>query len=192
MNPVVSAAEWRAARVALLAQEKALTRARDAVNAARAALPWVRVDKPYAFATAQGERTLGELFQGRSQLIVQHFMFAPEWTEGCVGCSLWADHVDAALPHLAAGRAEYNYRPGGSGEMPGHSAFYRDSAADGGAGAVFHTYSAYARGVEEAASTYMLLDIAPLGRNEAGLPAPMAWVRHHDRYDDEAGGCCAT
>lgn len=239
MNAVVSATEWRAARVALLAKEKALTRARDAVNAERAALPWVRVEAPYAFATARGKETLAALFQGRSQLIVQHFMFAPDWTEGCVGCSFSADHVDATLPHLAArdvtfvavsraplerilafkrrmgwgfdwvsslgsdfnydfgvsirpedaaaGRAEYNYRPGGSGEMPGHSAFYRD-----GTGAVFHSYSTFARGDEAMCNTYNFVDIAPLGRNESGLSAPMAWLRHHDRYGNEAGGCCAT
>jgi len=230
MNRIVGREEWRAARVALLEQEKALTRTRDAVNAARVALPWVRVEKPYRFDTVRGPETLGQLFQGRSQLLVQHFMFGPDWTEGCVGCSLWADHVSATLPHLAAkdvtyvavsrapldrllafrarlgwtfdwvsslgsdfnrdfgvtfteaevaAGAEYNWQSVQSaGEVPGNSSFYRDAE-----GAVFHTYSAYARGAEEIAGTYMLLDIAPLGRNENG-PSPMSWVRHHDRYAD--------
>ena len=239
MNTVVSREDWRAARVALLEQEKALTRARDALNAARLALPWVKVEKPYRFDTERGPESLAELFRGRSQLLVQHFMFGPDWEEGCVGCSLWADHISATLPHLAAkdityvaisraplntllafrkrmgwtfdwvsslgsdfnhdfgvtftetdvaAGAEYNWRPVQStGELPGNSSFYRD-----GSGAVFHTYSTYARGGEEVASTYMLLDMAPLGRNEGG-PQPMAWVRHHDRYaQPQAGSCCCT
>jgi len=237
MNHVASREEWRAARLALLEREKALTRERDAVAAARAALPWVRVEKEYRFDTARGTATLGELFAGRSQLIVQHFMFAPDWEEGCVGCSFSADHVDATLPHLAAkgvafvavsraplarllafrarmgwgfdwvsslgsdfnydfgvsfreediaaGRAEYNWRPArDTGEGSGHSSFFRD-----GAGAVFHTYSVFARGDEAMCNTYNMLDIAPLGRNERP-PQPMGWVRHHDRYDAAASGCC--
>lgn len=180
-----------------------------------------------------------EAWRAARLALLEHFMFGPDWTEGCVGCSLWADHVSAALPHLAAkdvtfvavsrapletllafrarmgwgfdwvsslgsdfnhdfgvtytaeemaAGAEYNWRPVQSaGELPGNSSFYRDAS-----GAVFHTYSAYARGVEEIASTYMLLDIAPLGRNESG-PQPMAWVRHHDRYaESQAGSCCCT
>ena len=238
MNKVVSRAEWRAARVALLEREKAHTRERDAINAARAALPWVRVEKAYAFETERGPATLGDLFRGRQQLIVQHFMFGPEWEQGCVGCSFGADHIDGALPHLAArgvgfvavaraplaklsafrarmgwkfdfvssfgsdfnadfgvtiakedaeaGRAEYNYRPTtDSGELPGTSAFYRD--ADG---AVYHTYATFARGDETVIGTYMLLDLAPLGRNEGSKAAPMNWLRHHDRYDAAEGGCC--
>lgn len=99
-HPIVSQAEWLAARMDLLAREKQLTRQRDAVDAARRALPWVRVEKEYVFCGPNGKETLADLFAGRSQLIVQHFMFAPGWKEGCVGCSFKSDHVDGALPHL--------------------------------------------------------------------------------------------
>jgi predicted dithiol-disulfide oxidoreductase (DUF899 family) len=99
-RPVVSQAEWLAARRALLANEKEAVRLRDEVNAQRLALPWVRVEKPYAFDTAGGRRTLAELFAGRSQLIVYHFMLGPGWAAGCPGCSFLADHLDGALPHL--------------------------------------------------------------------------------------------
>lgn len=98
--PIVSREEWLEARKALLAREKALTRQRDELNAARRELPWVRIDREYVFETSAGKKTLADLFEGRSQLIVQHFMFAPEWDEGCVGCSFVADHVDAAYQHL--------------------------------------------------------------------------------------------
>jgi predicted dithiol-disulfide oxidoreductase (DUF899 family) len=98
--PVVSQAEWLAARLELLAKEKEVTRARDAVAAMRRKLPWVKVEKPYVFESIDGPRTLADLFEGRSQLIVQHFMFGPEWEAGCVGCSFKADHVDAARVHL--------------------------------------------------------------------------------------------
>jgi predicted dithiol-disulfide oxidoreductase (DUF899 family) len=97
---VVSRDEWVAARQALLVREKALTRARDEVSALRRQLPWVRVDKPYVFDTLEGPKTLGDLFAGRSQLIVYHFMFGPGWREGCVGCSLLSDHLDGPLRHL--------------------------------------------------------------------------------------------
>src|SRR5690242_5115505 len=99
-RPVVSQAEWLTARRALLAKEKEAVRLRDEVNAQRLALPWVRVEKPYAFDTAGGRRTLAELFAGRSQLIVYHFMLGPGWEAGCPGCSFLADHFDGALPHL--------------------------------------------------------------------------------------------
>jgi predicted dithiol-disulfide oxidoreductase (DUF899 family) len=96
----VSKDEWIVARKALLTQEKALTRQRDALSAARRALPRIRIDKEYVFDTPTGQRTLAELFRGRSQLIVKHFMLAPGQLEGCVGCSFEADHVDGALKHL--------------------------------------------------------------------------------------------
>lgn len=99
-HPVVSREEWLKARKALLAREKEATRLRDAINAERLALPWVRVDKPYAFDTPRGKRTLAALFDGRSQLIVYHFMLAPGWKAGCDGCSFLADHLDGALIHL--------------------------------------------------------------------------------------------
>ncbi|HLJ72149.1 MAG TPA: thioredoxin family protein [Roseiarcus sp.] len=99
-HPVVSREEWLEARKALLLKEKEATRLRDAVNAQRLALPWVKVGKPYRFATPSGDESLAELFAGRSQLIVYHFMFGPEWQAGCPGCSFLADHLDGALPHL--------------------------------------------------------------------------------------------
>lgn len=240
-HPVVSREEWLQARRALLAKEKEFTHLRDAVNAARLALPWVRVDKPYAFDTPQGRKTLAELFAGRSQLLVYHFMLGPDWEAGCTGCSFLADHIDGALPHLenhdvtmiavsrapldrieaykrrmgwqfpwvsshgsdfnydfhvsftpealAKGSVYYNYemipREQAHDELPGLSAFYRDEK-----GEVFHTYSSYARGGEELIGTLMILDRAPLGRNEQTI---MDWVRRHDEYETMPAGraCCA-
>jgi predicted dithiol-disulfide oxidoreductase (DUF899 family) len=228
-HKVVSEAEWTEARKQLLAEEKALTRARDRVNEARRALPWVKVAKTYAFDTIDGKRTLADLFEGRSQLIVQHFMFGPDWEAGCPGCSFAADHVDAAYQHLkhhdvtyvavsraplakllayrrrmgwrfnwvssldsdfnfdfhvsftekqiAQGKAYYNFEmtENEMDELPGESVFCKD--ADG---AIYHTYSEYGRGGEEVLSAYMLLDLTPKGRNEAG---PMDWVRRRDEYE---------
>lgn len=92
--------EWLAARKALLIKEKALTRARDALMAERRALPWVRIDKPYVFQGSDGDVALADLFAGRSQLMVYHFMYGPDWTAGCPGCSFLCDHVDAARRHF--------------------------------------------------------------------------------------------
>lgn len=100
-HPVVSREEWVAERRALLAREKELTRLRDQVARERRALPWVRVEKDYTFDTGEGRRTLGQLFDGRSQLLVQHFMFAPGWEQGCKSCSFMADHTDGMAVHLA-------------------------------------------------------------------------------------------
>jgi predicted dithiol-disulfide oxidoreductase (DUF899 family) len=99
-HDVVSRAEWLEARKALLAMEKEETRLRDKVRAERLALPWVKVDKTYTFDTLSGRKTLAELFDGRSQLIIYHFMFGPDWDAGCPGCSFLADHIDGMLPHL--------------------------------------------------------------------------------------------
>jgi predicted dithiol-disulfide oxidoreductase (DUF899 family) len=99
-NKVVSQEEWTEARRELLRKEKALTRQRDALAAERRALPWVRVEKNYLFDGPEGQETLSDLFGGRSQLIVKHFMMGPGWKEGCVGCSFHADHMDSALMHL--------------------------------------------------------------------------------------------
>jgi predicted dithiol-disulfide oxidoreductase (DUF899 family) len=230
-NRIVSREEWLTARKALLAREKEETRLRDAVNAERLALPWVRVDKRYTFDTPDGRRTLAELFDGRSQLMVYHFMLGPDWDAGCTGCSFLADHLDATLPHLrnhdvsltavsraplekieaykrrmgwnfpwvsshgsdfnhdfhvsftaedlARGSVFYNFTETPTAvahdELPGLSAFYRDET-----GGVFHTYSSYARGLEELIGTYMILDRAPKGRNETGT---MDWMRRHDEYE---------
>lgn len=100
-HKVVSPDEWVAARKALLAREKMHTRAGDELNRQRRALPWVRIDKTYLFDTPSGKKTLAELFEGRSQLIVYHFMFGPGWEEGCGGCSFLSDHIDGANLHLA-------------------------------------------------------------------------------------------
>lgn len=99
-HPVVSREEWIAARKLLLAKEKELTRQRDAIHRQRRELPWVKVDKTYVFEGPNGKETLSDLFNGKSQLIVQHFMFGPDWAEGCVGCSFKSDHIDGALVHL--------------------------------------------------------------------------------------------
>ena len=244
-HPVVSREEWLTARRALLIREKAHTRERDELASARKALPWVRIEKPYRFEGAQGPASLADLFGGRDQLLVYHFMFGPEWEEGCPSCSLIADHVDGALPHLAArgvafaavarapyarlaafrtrmgwrfpwfsshgsdfnqdfhvsaspaersaGTVDYNFQssPFQVEDLPGMSAFARDAS-----GRVFHTYSAYARGLESPIGTYAWLDLAPRGRDEDGLAFTMAWVRHHDRYGpeyavDACAGYCA-
>jgi predicted dithiol-disulfide oxidoreductase (DUF899 family) len=97
---VVRREDWLRARKELLAQEKQLTRQRDEIDRSRRELPWVKVEKNYVFDGPDGKETLGELFRGRSQLIVSHFMFGPGWKEGCVGCSFRSDHVDGALVHL--------------------------------------------------------------------------------------------
>lgn len=239
-HSVVSREDWLKAREALLQQEKEFTRARDRLNAARLALPWVRVEKDYVFDTPQGPRSLGDLFEGRSQLLVYHFMFGPDWEAGCPGCSFFADHIGGTLVHLnnhdvtlvcvsraplarietyrrrmgwtfpwfssfgsdfnfdyhvsftkeelAAGPVYYNYRmtppEQAHDELPGMSCFYRD--ADG---AIYHTYSNYARGGEEMLGTMMILDCAPLGRNENST---MDFVRRHDEYEEKpkAASCC--
>src|SRR5690242_11197617 len=98
---VVSRDEWLAERKALLSREKELTRLRDQIARERRALPWVRIDKNYAFDAPEGRRTLAELFEGRRQLLVQHFMLAPGWEQGCPSCSFMADHSDGMNVHLA-------------------------------------------------------------------------------------------
>lgn len=100
-HPVVTRDRWIADRKALLAREKEMTHLRDELARARRQLPWVLVDKPYVFDAPGGRRTLADLFDGRRQLVVQHFMFAPGWEQGCKSCSFMADHVDGARPHLA-------------------------------------------------------------------------------------------
>jgi predicted dithiol-disulfide oxidoreductase (DUF899 family) len=231
-HSIVSHDRWVEARKALLAREKELTHLADQIARERRALPWERMQKNYAFDTPEGRQSLADLFDGRSQLVVQHFMFAPGWEEGCRSCSFMADHIQGANVHLAqrdvtlvvVSRAPlpeierfrermgwtfrwvssyggdfnrdfgvsftpeekakdevyYNYgkQTFGSEEMPGISAFYKDSA-----GTVFHTYSTYGRGVEMMMGTYRFLDIAPKGRDEDRLSYPMEWIRHHDRYE---------
>ena len=233
---IVSRDEWLAARKALLAREKAHTREGDALSADRRRLPMVKVETSYMFDTADGRRSLADLFEGRSQLIVYHFMMGPGWAEGCPSCSFLMDHLDGVLPHLAnrdvtlvavsraplaeidafkrrmgwqfpwvsshgtafnrdfhvsftkdevaSGKMHYNYAEQlfPSEEGPGFSVFVKNAQGD-----IFHTYSTYGRGGESVIGTYHLLDLVPKGRDEDGLPFPMAWVRHHDRYSAHAG-----
>ena len=103
-HPIVSREQWIEARRAHLAHEKEFTHARDRLSQERRALPWVRVDKTYVFDGPRGKETLADLFGGHSQLVVQHFMFAPTWDEGCKSCSFWADGFERMIPHLAAAR----------------------------------------------------------------------------------------
>jgi len=100
-HKIVSGDEWLAARKALLTEEKKFTKARDQLSAARRALPWTKVEKNYVFETAGGRRSLADLFAGKSQLIVYHFMLGPGWIQGCPSCSFLADHFDGAAVHLA-------------------------------------------------------------------------------------------
>jgi predicted dithiol-disulfide oxidoreductase (DUF899 family) len=229
---VVSHQEWLDARTAFLAKEKEFTRLRDELSRQRRALPWEQVEKPYQFDSSTGKVSLADLFDGRSQLIVYHFMFAPGWEHGCPSCSFWADHFDGATIHLAnrdttlavvsrasmpeiaafqlrmgwkfhwvssfasdfnydyhvsftpgekaTGKVYYNYVTDffPLDEGPGFSVFAKDQE-----GNIFHTYSTYGRGIDLLNETYNLLDLTPKGRDEDGLAFDMAWVRHHDRYD---------
>ena len=241
--------EWLAARIELNEAEKELTRRGDELALRRQALPWVRIDKTYRFETEDGSASLADLFRGRSQLFVYHFMFGPDYTAGCVSCSSIADGFNGIAVHLenhdvaltAVSRAplarlqaykrrmgwtfpwassaggdfnfdfnvaftetqqrdgtvDYNYRRAGhamdltpapapvvqlaaaSGtdaptyalDRPGLSAFVRED------GAVYHTYSTFARGLDGLWGMYQWLDRAPKGRNETG-----PWFRRHDEY----------
>jgi predicted dithiol-disulfide oxidoreductase (DUF899 family) len=242
--------EWLAARLELLEAEKELTRHSDELVEKRQQLPWVRIDKEYRFETDDGEASLADLFGGRSQLLIYHFMFGPEYTAGCPACSTIADGFNGSVVHLAnhdvtlmavsraplerlqaykrrmgwsfpwasslgsdfnfdfdashteeeqrSGTVEYNFRSmdvsplleageegpvgtfaamvgtdvaGYTRETPGMSAFALDD------GVVYHTYSAYARGVDAMWAMYQWLDRAPQGRNETSL-----WFRRHDEY----------
>ena len=101
-HQIVSESEWIDARKALLAKKKEFTHLREELNRQRLALPWVKVEKNYVFDTPAGKKTLADLFEGRSQLLIYHFMLAPGWTEGCPGCSFVSDHIDGAMPHINA------------------------------------------------------------------------------------------
>ena len=237
--------EWLAARLELLKAEKELTRQSDELARRRQALPWVQVPNDYRFDTDEGTVALADLFKGRSQLLVYHFMFGPDYKAGCPSCSMIADGFNGFAVHLAnhdvmlwavsraplaklqaykarmgwtfpwassvagefnrdlhvwftreeerAGSVEYNYHreapvferrenPHAATcgtdaatflrERPGMSAFVLED------GAVYHTYSTYARGLDGLWGAYQWLDRTPLGRNEKGL-----WWRRHDEYD---------
>ncbi|HUN45517.1 MAG TPA: thioredoxin family protein [Stellaceae bacterium] len=229
-HAVVTAEKWIAARRELLAKEKEFTRLRDELSRERRALPWMRMEKSYVFDTPAGRKSLAELFDGRRQLVVYHFMFAPDWQVPCKSCSFWADNFNGVLAHLnqrdvsmiaisraplakiaafkqrmgwtfpwvssddsdfnfdlavsfrraevAAGKADYNFSPTQTtmSDLPGISVFYRDED-----GAIFRTYSCYARGLDMMNVAYHYLDLVPKGRDEDG-PHKMAWVRFHDEY----------
>jgi len=233
--------EWRAARIELLKAEKEHTRRGDELARLRQELPWVRVDKQYRFDTDAGTASLANLFQGRSQLLVYHFMLGPDYKAGCPSCSAIADGFNGFAVHLAnhdvmltavsraplAKLQAYKRRMGwsfpwvsslrndfnldygvslpvsagpsqpemprgpgvGAGhrynftkdafapEMPGLSAFALED------GVVYHTYSCYARGLDAFNAANQLLDRAPKGRDEDGLPVTVAWLRRHDEYE---------
>lgn len=253
--------EWLAARLDLLAAEKEHTRQGDALALRRQQLPWVPVDKTYHFATETGLATLADLFQGRSQLLVYHFMFGPDYAAGCPSCSAIADGFNGIAVHLAhhdvlltaislaplekllafkarmgwgfpwasAQNGEFNFDFGASyteqQQLDGLEYNYtrepqqpwRQSESGGGGGAefefasacgvstpaylrqrpglsafvqhqgkVYHTYSAYSRGLDAVWGMYAWLDRAPFGRNEeSGV-----WWRHHDRYRAVAQSPC--
>lgn len=226
---VVTREQWVLERTALLAKEKEFTRLGDDLSRQRRDLPWVRVDEPYSFDGSRGRETLSDLFEGRSQLVVYHFMFGPDWAAGCPHCSFWADNFNPIIVHLnqrdvtmvAVSRAPYeklaayqkrmgwtfkwvssggssfnfdfdvsfspeamqsktafyNFRKGdpGRSDREGVSVFYKDAA-----GAVFHTYSAYARGIDVLNTAYHYLDLVPKGRDEGGRS--QYWVKRHDEY----------
>ena len=228
---VVSREQWMKARLDLLDKEKQLTRARDDVNRQRRAMPRVRIEEDYVFDTDGGRRSLAELFGGRSQLVVYHFMFGAEDTEGCPHCSFWADSFDGTPAHLAhrdatfvlASQAplaalqaykqrmgweldwvstlgtEFNYDMGVSftAEQQQDGAMYNFAPMDHPMpdreglsvfsidedGAVYHTYSTYARGIDALNAAYQLLDLTPKGRDEQSYAMPQEWVRRHDEYD---------
>jgi len=190
-HKIVSRDEWLKARKVLLAKEKEFSKARDALNTTRRELPWTPVDKNYVFDGPNGKEALADLFGGKSQLMVYHFMLGPGWAQGCPSCSFLADHFDGPMikDEMAKG-AEYNYSVDKipSEELPGLSAFIQDEE-----GKVFHTYSSYARGLDTLVGTDNFLDMAPKGRDERALPWSMAWVRRHDEYQEKPkdGSCCA-
>jgi predicted dithiol-disulfide oxidoreductase (DUF899 family) len=223
--------EWLLARRELLDKEKEFTRLRDQLSRTRRDLPWERVEKSYVFDGPNGEASLADLFDGRSQLIVYHFMFGPDWQVGCKSCSFWADNFDGIIDHLhqrdvtfvaisraplatleafkrrmdwsfpwySSERSDFNFDfavsfsdnevkdgekrynfgtlPPQVGEMPGTSVFCKDPD-----GAVFHTYSCYARGLDMQNTAYHYLDLVPKGRDEKGLPFTMSWLKLRDEY----------
>jgi predicted dithiol-disulfide oxidoreductase (DUF899 family) len=202
---VVSSEEWRLELDRLLKKEKELTRARDALNAERRKLPMVRVDKRYTLQGENGKSSLLDLFEGRRQLIVYHFMFAPEWGAGCDGCS-WAVDAMTHPAHLHArdtslvlvSRAprekleQYRSRMGWTTPIPWYSSYKSDFNFDFGATTdkgerhgvsvfirdgndIYRTYYTGARGVEYLGSLWTYLDLTPFGRQETWEDSPEGW-----------------
>lgn len=201
--PIVSRDEWQRARADLLVREKELTRLKDAVSAARRRLPMVLVDTPYVFDTEAGPLTLLDLFDGRRQLIVQHFMFGSDWDAGCPGCSMMADHI-GPLSHLYAkdtslvlvSRAPVGklvaYKDRMGWDLPwvssGRTTFNEDfhTTVDGeerhsisvflrDGDRVFHTWQTFDRGEEPFMVVFDLLDLTPYGRQEVWEDSPPGW-----------------
>ncbi|MBA2467928.1 MAG: DUF899 domain-containing protein [Chloroflexia bacterium] len=203
LPPVVSREEWAVARKRLLDQEKALMRLKDAVSAQRRRLPMVEVDVGYTFEGQDGPATLLDLFDGRPQLILQHFMFGTDWEEGCEGCSMMADHV-GPLAHLHARGVSFamvsrapigklvRYRERMSWDLPWYSSagttfnedFHVTVDGDEHSGIsiflrdgdrVFHTWQTGGRGVEVIIGALQYLDLTPYGRQEAWEDSPGGW-----------------
>jgi predicted dithiol-disulfide oxidoreductase (DUF899 family) len=232
-HKIVSEEEWVEARKGLLKKEKEFTTLRDQLSQQRRDLPWVAVNKEYVFEGQNGKQTLSELFDGRNQLLVYHFMFDPSWKAGCSLCSFVADNFNGIIVHLnqrdvtmiAVSRAPYSKlaayqkRMGWDfkwvssydtdfnfdyhvsftqEELAKKEAFYNYIAQDpllperegvsvffkDPEGRVFHTYSAYARGIDMLLGAYHYLDLVPKGRDEVGHAFPLFWVRRHDEYGD--------
>lgn len=203
MPTIVSRAEWEKARAELLVKEKELTRLKDSVSAARRRLPMVEVTEPYTFDSADGPKSLLDLFDGRRQLIVQHFMFGPDWTQGCDGCSMMADSIPplshlnakdtslvlisrAPLHKLLAFRDRMGWTLPWVSSEP--SSFNDDFLAtvDGEerqaisvflreGERMFHTWSTFARGEEPFMLVFDLLDLTPYGRQETWEDSPAGW-----------------
>jgi predicted dithiol-disulfide oxidoreductase (DUF899 family) len=211
---VVTREEWLVARNALLEKEKEVTRARDMIATERQKLPMVKVEKEYLFEGPNGTLTLLDMFEGRRQLIVRHFMFGPDDEEGCMGCSMQADSV-GELAHIWARNTTFAmvsraplskfepFKARMGWKMPWYSSFGSDfnydyevatelgespgvSAFIRDSDDVFHTYSIYDRGGDIFKNFYNYLDITVLGRQESELEHPWDWWRHKDRYDDES------
>lgn len=203
LPPIVSRDVWEAARSELLVQEKALLRMKDALSAQRRRLPMVEITTPYLFEGQGGPVSLLDLFDGRPQLILQHFMFHPEWEEGCVGCSMMADHV-GPLVHFHARNTSFamisraplekllTYRARMGWDLPWYSShgttFNQDfrvtvndeeqsslSAFLRDGDRIFHTWQTFDRGVEPVVTLFDYLDFTPLGRQEAWEESPAGW-----------------
>ncbi|NUT96064.1 MAG: DUF899 domain-containing protein [Saccharothrix sp.] len=202
LPPIVSAREWEAAREELLVEEKKVTRALDAIAARRRRMPMVEFAKPYVFEGVEGKKSLAELFDGRRQLIVYHFMMEPGSDHRCPGCSAVADSV----PHLAHVNARDTtyvmtspaplsqiepYRARMGWDVPWYSTMAGDFNADCGVGSgaglsvflrdddnrVFRTYFTVARGMDNLRTDLTLLDLTPYGRQETWEDSPEGWPR---------------
>src|SRR5205823_1150397 len=161
--------QWRAERLDLLEAEKDLTHRSDELARRRQELPWVKIDKDYRFDTDEGSASLADLFKGRSQLLVYHFMFGPEYSYRLQPAYTPPKGSGPNIGAQVTGTDPATY----ARERPGMSAFVLED------GNVYHSYSAFARGLDGLWGAYQWLDRAPKGRNE-----PTYWWRHHDKYEN--------